>query len=67
MTNSCSDYDPELEAGTLYLQKEIAIEVLDAVESAIWDTRLHYSQRIKRARLQAARKAIRDVFIREEE
>ena len=64
----CDDcYDPELEAGTLYLQKEIAKEVLDAVESAIWDTRLHYSQRIKRARLQAARKAIRDVFFREED
>ena len=61
-------YDPELEAGTLYLQKEIAEEVLDAVELALWDTRLQYRfGSIARARLQAAAEAIKDVFFRGEE
>ena len=45
----CDDcYDPELEAGTLYLQKEIAKEV---TRCSRWQrygiSRLHYSQRIK--------------------
>ena len=71
----CDDcYDPELEAGTLYLQKEIAKEVLDALNFTI----KHYGHNRKTmfsveedyyltsTRLKAAVKAIRDVFFREE-
>jgi len=71
----CDDcYDPELEAGTLYLQKEIAAEVLDALNFTI----KHYCHHRKTmfsveedyyltsTRLKAAVKAIRNVFFREE-